>query len=82
MSVVGLEGSPDVPAAVPGLTTVAQPCRLIAGRAVAAILDDSLPAEREILPLSRVVRDSTGPWCEVACPVPLKGASIEDAPLV
>lgn len=66
VSVVGFDGTPDAAAAVPGLTTVAQPYQLIAERAVAAILDDNLPAEREILPLSLIERDSTGPCREAA----------------
>jgi hypothetical protein len=38
-----------------------QPYKLIAERAVAAILDDAMPEGREVLPLTLVVRASTGP---------------------
>ncbi len=43
------------------LTTMEQPFRLIAERAVAAILDDAMPHGQELLPLRLVVRGSTGP---------------------
>ncbi|TNC47472.1 LacI family transcriptional regulator [Rubellimicrobium rubrum] len=61
VSVVGFDGVPEAEAAVPSLTTVEQPYRQIAERAVAAILDDAIPAGREVLPLSLVIRNSTGP---------------------
>jgi DNA-binding LacI/PurR family transcriptional regulator len=40
---------------------VAQPYARIAERAVSAILDGTLPQGREVLPLTLVVRESTGP---------------------
>jgi DNA-binding LacI/PurR family transcriptional regulator len=61
VSVVGFDGIPEAASASPGLTTVEQPYRQIAERSVAAILDDQMPEGREVLPLSLVVRDSTGP---------------------
>jgi DNA-binding LacI/PurR family transcriptional regulator len=44
----------------PALTTVAQPYRRIAERAVEAILDGRMPAGREVLPLALIIRGSTG----------------------
>lgn len=61
VSVVGFDGVPESETATPPLTTVRQPYRRIAERAVAAILDDALPMGREVLPLSLLVRESTGP---------------------
>lgn len=61
VSVVGFDGVPEAATATPPLTTVEQPYRMIAERAVAAILDDVVPEGREVLPLSLVVRASTGP---------------------
>lgn len=60
VSVVGFDGVPEAAASVPSLTTMEQPYRQIAERAVAAILDDTLPEGREVLPLRLVVRGSTG----------------------
>jgi DNA-binding LacI/PurR family transcriptional regulator len=64
VSVVGFDGVPEAAVASPPLTTVEQPFRLIAERSVAAILDDALPQGREVLPLTLVVRGSTGPAAE------------------
>jgi DNA-binding LacI/PurR family transcriptional regulator len=61
VSVAGFDGIPEAAAASPPLTTVEQPYRRIAERSVAAILDDAMPAGREVLPLTLRVRDSTGP---------------------
>jgi DNA-binding LacI/PurR family transcriptional regulator len=61
VSVVGFDGVPEGAASVPPLTTMEQPYRRIAERAVAAILDGALPDGREVLPLRLVVRESTGP---------------------
>ena len=61
VSVVGFDGVPEAAMANPPLTTVEQPFRQIAERAVAAILDDAMPEGREVLPLTLVVRGSTGP---------------------
>jgi len=61
VSVIGFDGVPEAVVSNPPLTTVEQPFRQIAERAVAAILDDDLPQGREVLPLSLVVRGSTGP---------------------
>lgn len=61
VSVVGFDGVPEAATATPALTTVEQPYRRIAERAVAAILDDDVPVGREVLGLSLVVRGSTGP---------------------
>jgi DNA-binding LacI/PurR family transcriptional regulator len=61
VSVVGFDNVREAALASPALTTVAQPYRRIAERAVAAILDGSMPDGREVLPLALVVRGSTGP---------------------
>jgi DNA-binding LacI/PurR family transcriptional regulator len=61
VSVVGYDGVPEAAEASPPLTTVEQPFRRIAERSVAAILDDAMPTGREVLPLTLVVRESTGP---------------------
>lgn len=61
MSVVGFDGIPEGARSMPPLTTMEQPYRVIAERSVAAILDDAMPEGREVLPLSLVVRASTGP---------------------
>jgi DNA-binding LacI/PurR family transcriptional regulator len=58
---VGFDDVPEAEVCSPPLTTVAQPYRRIAERSVAAILDGDMPDGREILPLSLVVRGSTGP---------------------
>jgi DNA-binding LacI/PurR family transcriptional regulator len=61
VSVVGFDGVPEAAEAQPPLTTVEQPYRRIAERSVAAILDGAMPTEREVLPLTLVVRGSSGP---------------------
>lgn len=61
VSVLGFDDVPEAEVSIPPLTTVAQPYRRIAERSVAAILDDEMPDGREVLPLSLVVRKSTGP---------------------
>jgi DNA-binding LacI/PurR family transcriptional regulator len=61
VSVVGFDGVPESAESMPPLTTVEQPFRQIAERSVAAILDDAMPAGREILPLTLLVRGSTAP---------------------
>ena len=61
VSVVGFDGAPEGEVAKPPLTTVAQPYRAIAERAVAAILDDAMPTGGEVLPVNLVLRASTGP---------------------
>jgi DNA-binding LacI/PurR family transcriptional regulator len=61
VSVVGFDGVPGAATSSPPLTTMEQPYRRIAERAVSAILDDALPGSREVLPLQLVVRESTGP---------------------
>jgi DNA-binding LacI/PurR family transcriptional regulator len=61
VSIVGFDGVPESAASLPPLTTVEQPYRRIAERAVAAILDDAMPKGREVLPLTLVVRGSTAP---------------------
>ena len=50
VSIVGFDGVPESAQSTPPLTTVEQPFRQIAERSVAAILDDAMPAGREILP--------------------------------
>jgi DNA-binding LacI/PurR family transcriptional regulator len=61
VSVVGFDGVPEAATSTPPLTTMEQPFRLIAERAVAAILDGEVPDGREVLPPVLVVRGSTGP---------------------
>ncbi|MBP1805496.1 substrate-binding domain-containing protein [Rubellimicrobium aerolatum] len=61
VSVAGFDGVPEGAESRPPLTTVEQPFARIAERAVAAILDGPLPVGREVLPLTLVVRGSTGP---------------------
>lgn len=61
VSVVGFDGVPEGERARPGLTTVEQPYRQIAERSVAAILDGPIPTGRVVLPLTLLVRGSTGP---------------------
>jgi DNA-binding LacI/PurR family transcriptional regulator len=61
VSVVGFDGIPEAAISVPPLTTMEQPYRQIAERAVSAILDGDLPEKREVLPLELVVRESAGP---------------------
>ena len=59
MSVVGFDGVPEAAESIPPLTTMEQPYRRIAERSVSAILDDAMPAGREVLPLTLVVRGTT-----------------------
>jgi len=61
VSVVGFDGAPEAESSKPPLTTVEQPYRRIAERAVAAILDDDMPPGGEVLPVNLMVRASTGP---------------------
>ncbi|OBZ94333.1 LacI family transcriptional regulator [Pararhizobium polonicum] len=61
VSVIGFDGVPEAATAVPGLTTMAQPLAGIARRAVAAILEDAVPAQQEALEVTLVVRGSTAP---------------------
>jgi len=61
VSVVGFDSVPEAALADPPLTTVEQPYRRIAERAVAAILEDALPQGRQVLPFTLVIRKSTGP---------------------
>jgi DNA-binding LacI/PurR family transcriptional regulator len=61
VSIVGFDGAPEAETARPPLTTVEQPYRKTAERAVAAILDDEMPQGGEVLPVRLVVRGSTGP---------------------
>lgn len=61
VSVVGFDDVPEAESASPPLTTVAQPFAAIAERSVAAILDGTIPAGREVLPLQLVVRGSSAP---------------------
>ena len=60
VSVVGFDGAPEAETARPPLTTVEQPYRPIAERGVAALLDGKMSAGGEVLPVSLVVRGSTG----------------------
>lgn len=61
VSVIGFDGTEEGAAFLPPLTTVAQPMREIGRRAVRAILAPSRGVTRETLPVSLVVRGSTGP---------------------
>jgi DNA-binding LacI/PurR family transcriptional regulator len=61
VSVGGFDGVPEAAKSQPPLTTVEQPYRQIAERSVAAILDGAMPAGREVVPLTLVVRGSSGP---------------------
>lgn len=61
VSIVGFDGVPEAATAVPGLTTVAQPLAEIAYRAVAAILEDAMPAQQPALAATLIVRGSTAP---------------------
>ncbi|TNC68510.1 LacI family DNA-binding transcriptional regulator [Rubellimicrobium roseum] len=60
VSVMGFDGVPEGARTEPPLSTVEQPFRRIAERAVAAILDGPMPQGREVLPLTLLVRGSTG----------------------
>ncbi|MEF0941928.1 LacI family DNA-binding transcriptional regulator [Rhizobium sp. BR 362] len=59
VSVIGFDGVPEGGMVEPGLTTMAQPFAEIAQRAVRAVLDDAMPAEREVIGVTLVVRGST-----------------------
>lgn len=59
VSIVGFDGVPEAARSSPGLTTMAQPLRRLAERAVAAILDGEMPGAEESLPVELVVRQST-----------------------
>jgi len=59
VSVIGFDGVPEGGMVEPGLTTMAQPFAEIAQRAVKAVLDDAVPAEREMIDVTLVVRGST-----------------------
>ncbi|AYG57626.1 LacI family DNA-binding transcriptional regulator [Rhizobium jaguaris] len=59
ISVIGFDGVPEGGMVEPGLTTMAQPFAEIAQRAVRAVLDDAMPAEREVIDVTLVVRGST-----------------------
>lgn len=61
VSVAGFDDVPEAQTVNPPLTTIAQPFAAIAERSVAAILDGTIPQGREVLPLTLVVRESTGP---------------------
>ncbi|OED00023.1 LacI family DNA-binding transcriptional regulator [Rhizobium sp. YK2] len=59
VSVIGFDGVPEGSMVEPGLTTMAQPFAEIAERAVQAVLHDALPAEREMIGVTLIVRGST-----------------------
>ncbi|MBB6487633.1 LacI family DNA-binding transcriptional regulator [Rhizobium lusitanum] len=59
VSVIGFDGVPEGGMVEPGLTTMAQPFAEIAQRAVRAVLEDAVPAEREMIDVTLVVRGST-----------------------
>ncbi|NTJ66658.1 LacI family transcriptional regulator [Agrobacterium rhizogenes] len=59
ISVIGFDGVPEGGMVEPGLTTMAQPFAAIAQRAVQAVLDDAVPAEREMIDVTLIVRGST-----------------------
>lgn len=59
VSIVGFDGVPEAARSDPGLTTMAQPLRQLAERAVAAILDGAMPGAEESLAVTLVVRGST-----------------------
>jgi DNA-binding LacI/PurR family transcriptional regulator len=61
VSIVGFDGVPEAARSDPGLTTMAQPLRQLAERAVAAILDGAMPGIEESLAVTLVVRGSTAP---------------------
>jgi DNA-binding LacI/PurR family transcriptional regulator len=61
VSVLGFDDIPEAATAQPPLSTVAQPYRRIAERAVAAILDGDMPQGAAVLPVDLVIRASTGP---------------------
>jgi DNA-binding LacI/PurR family transcriptional regulator len=59
ISVIGFDGVPEGGMVEPGLTTMAQPFAEIAQRAVQAVLHDAVPAEREMIGVTLIVRGST-----------------------
>ena len=59
VSIIGFDGVPEGGMVEPGLTTMAQPFAEIAKRAVRAVLDDTMPVEREMIEVTLVVRGST-----------------------
>ncbi len=59
VSVIGFDGVPEGGMVEPGLTTMAQPFAEIAQRAVQAVLHDAIPAEREMIDVTLIVRGST-----------------------
>lgn len=59
VSVIGFDGVPEGGMVEPGLTTMAQPFVEIAQRAVQAVLHDAVPAEREMIDVTLIVRGST-----------------------
>ena len=61
VSIVGFDGVPEAAMVEPGLTTMAQPFAEIARRAVRAILDDAIPAERETVDVEFLLRGTTAP---------------------
>jgi DNA-binding LacI/PurR family transcriptional regulator len=61
VSVIGFDGVPEAAIVQPGLTTMVQPLAEMARRAVGAILDGNLPATREALKVTLVVRGTTAP---------------------
>ncbi|WP_037281924.1 LacI family DNA-binding transcriptional regulator [Rubellimicrobium mesophilum] len=61
VSIIGFDGVLEAARSPLPLTSMEQPFREIAERAVAAILDDAMPRGQELLPLQLVVRGSTGP---------------------
>jgi DNA-binding LacI/PurR family transcriptional regulator len=60
VSVVGYDDVPEAARADPPLTTIAQPI-VAKGRLAAQMIFDQGPPRKEILPVSLVLRDSTGP---------------------
>ncbi len=59
VSVIGFDGVPEGGMVEPGLTTMAQPFAEIAQRAVQAVLHDAVPAEREMIDVTLIVRGTT-----------------------
>ncbi len=59
VSVVGFDGVPEAALSQPALTTVVQPLPEIARRAVASILDATMPADGDVMAVELVVRKST-----------------------
>jgi len=59
VSVIGFDGVPEGGMVEPGLTTMAQPFAEIAERAVQAVLHDAVPAKREMIDVTLIVRGTT-----------------------